>query len=104
MIVFFIIAYFAIYLNYFRLDKELGIRKMPTLFIEESLNIKLIAKQMLLPLFIIAVVVTGVYFIFSVFSLPVLILGTYIFSFISRRKIREINLFDEKFKDGDKYE
>lgn len=111
MIVLFIIAYFAIYIYYFRLDRELGIRKMPTLFTEESLNldvesvnIKLFAKQMLLPLLIIAVAVIGVYFIFSTFSLPVLILGTYIFSFISRRKIREINYFDEKFKDGDNYD
>lgn len=104
MIVFFTVAYFAIYIYYFRLDRELGIRKMPTVFQDEILNFKSAVKQFIFPLCIIAVIVIGIYFAFDVLSLPMLILGTYIFSFISRRKIREINLFDKKFKDGDKYE
>ena len=104
MIVFFTVAYFAIYIYYFNLDRELGIRKIPTVFAEQCFSIKLLAKRLVVPLCIIAVIVIGIYFAFDVLSLPMLILGTYIFSFISRRKIREINLFDKKFKDGDKYE
>lgn len=105
MIVFFTAVYFVIYIYYFRLDRELGIRKIPTVFAEDkSFCLKSVLKQFLLPLCIIAAAVTGAYFALSVFSLPVFIFGTYIFSFVSRRKIREINLFDEKFTDGDKYE
>lgn len=74
------------------------------MFQDEILNFKSAVKQFIFPLCIIAVIVIGIYFAFDVLSLPMLILGTYIFSFISRRKIREINLFDKKFKDGDKYE
>lgn len=104
MIVFFTVAYFVIYIYYFNLDRELGIRKMPTVFAEQCFSIKLLVKRFAAPLCIIAVIVTGVYFAFDVLSLPIMILGTYIFSYISRRKVREINLFDEKFKDGDRYE
>lgn len=105
MIVFFTFAYFAIYIYYFRLDRELGFRKMPALFAnEQEFSWKYALKRFSVPLCVIAAVVTGVYFAFDALSLPILILGTYIFSYISRKKVREINLFDKKFKDGDRYE
>lgn len=102
MIPLFTLIYFLIYIQYRRLNQEIGLRKVPTVYKDVKPTVKVIIKQYAIPLAIIAVMVFIVDLIAGNYAMPVLILGTYILSRLSRRKVKEINLFD--LKDGDKNE
>ncbi len=94
----FIVIYWIIYLLRLNLMRELRLRE------SEADNTKitagLICRRLIVPFAVIALIITAITIILNEYSTVILVTGTYIFSLISRRKIREINLLDLQKEDN----
>ncbi len=98
----FIVIYYAIYLYFLNLKRELRLRdpESENSIDEVKVTIGLICRRLLAPFAVIAVIIAAIAIIFKEYSTVILVAGTYIFSIISRRKIRKINLFDLQEEDN----